>query len=100
MTRSFTSFTQAAQEAGRSRIYGGIHYEFTNQIGQQLGQEVAAAVLERFVFSQDLQPPAIIADCDAGGDNANITLTGQILDNLSGVAQTQFKIDNGSIPER
>src|SRR5262249_7147764 len=30
VTRSFTSFQQAAEEAGRSRIYGGIHYQFSN----------------------------------------------------------------------
>ena len=28
VTRSFTSFSAAAEEAGRSRIYGGIHFEF------------------------------------------------------------------------
>ncbi len=28
--RSFTSFAAAAVEAGRSRIYGGIHYQFSN----------------------------------------------------------------------
>ena len=29
---------QAADEAGRSRIYGGIHYEFANEAGQALGR--------------------------------------------------------------
>ena len=31
--RSYAGFWVAAQEAGRSRIYGGIHYEFDNQEG-------------------------------------------------------------------
>ena len=33
VTRSFSSFTEAAEEAGRSRIYGGIHFEFANENG-------------------------------------------------------------------
>src|SRR6267143_665590 len=96
VTRSFTSFTQSPQEAGRSRIYGGIHYEFTNQVGQQLGQEVANAVLTRFTLSKDIQAPTIIADNTPANTNTNLTLTGQIIDNISGVAQSQYKIDNGS----
>ena len=48
-TRSFDSFSQAANEAGESRIYGGIHYEFDNQdalaAGDALGQYVAANFL-------------------------------------------------------
>jgi hypothetical protein len=48
-TRSFSSFSQAANEAGRSRIYGGIHYEFDNRdalaAGNSLGQYVAANFL-------------------------------------------------------
>ena len=97
VTRNFASFTEAAQEAGRSRIYGGIHYEFTNQAGQQLGQEVANAVLARFVLSQDIQPPSIIANSTPPITNTNITLNGQIIDNLSGVANAQFKIDSGAL---
>jgi hypothetical protein len=50
-TRSFSSLSEAAEEAGRSRIYGGIHYEFENQAGQQLGQDVA-----QFVFGSQLAP--------------------------------------------
>ena len=96
VTRNFTSFTQAAEEAGRSRIYGGIHYEFTNQAGQQLGREVAAAVLDRFVVNQDVQPPTVIADPTPAVTSTNVALTGQILDNISGVAQAQFKIDTGA----
>jgi hypothetical protein len=94
VTRSYTSFTQAAQEAGRSRIYGGIHYEFTNQAGQALGRDVAAAVLARFGLSQDTQPPVIVANDIPAGTNSNVMLTGQILDNISGVASAQYQIDN------
>jgi hypothetical protein len=40
MTRKFASFSDAAAEAGRSRIYGGIHFEFDNQEGLAMGREV------------------------------------------------------------
>jgi hypothetical protein len=39
--RVFTSFEEAADEAGMSRIYGGIHYSFDNLEGQLLGSQVA-----------------------------------------------------------
>jgi membrane-associated phospholipid phosphatase len=45
VTRSFTSFAQAAQEAGLSRIYGGIHYMFDNTAGLALGQQIGNYVL-------------------------------------------------------
>jgi len=35
--RSFTSFQHAAQEAALSRLYGGIHYRFSNDIGLAAG---------------------------------------------------------------
>ncbi|MFO0939489.1 MAG: phosphatase PAP2 family protein [Pirellulales bacterium] len=39
-TRTFTGFTQAAEEAGMSRIYGGIHYSFDNTAGLSSGNSV------------------------------------------------------------
>lgn len=47
--RSFASFHQAAQEAGASRIYGGIHFSFDNfdglAIGKSVGELVATTLL-------------------------------------------------------
>lgn len=40
--RSFTSFSHAAYENGRSRIYGGIHFEFGNVEGLKLGYLVGS----------------------------------------------------------
>jgi hypothetical protein len=40
-TRCFTSFTEAAMEAGMSRIYGGIHFQFDNQAGLAAGKQIA-----------------------------------------------------------
>jgi len=46
--RRFRSFHEAADEAGMSRIYGGIHFPSDNIDGQFLGRQVARAVLARF----------------------------------------------------
>ena len=43
--RQFGSFQQAAEEAGMSRIYGGIHYSFDNTAGLSSGDQVGDYVL-------------------------------------------------------
>lgn len=43
--RSFDSFQQAAEEAGISRIYGGIHYSFDNTAGLELGRSIGQLVV-------------------------------------------------------
>lgn len=40
LERSFTSIRQAADEAGMSRLYGGIHYRAAIEEGRKQGQEV------------------------------------------------------------
>lgn len=45
VTRSFDSFSQAAQENGESRIYLGIHFGFDNIQGQVVGRNVADYVI-------------------------------------------------------
>jgi hypothetical protein len=49
--RHFSSFNQAAQEAGMSRIYGGIHFMSDNVEGLQVGGEVG-----RYVAQHELLP--------------------------------------------
>jgi hypothetical protein len=46
--RHFASFQEAADEAARSRFYGGLHYEMGNEAGKVLGRCVARKVMERF----------------------------------------------------
>ncbi|MFO1358315.1 Ig-like domain-containing protein [Plasticicumulans sp.] len=96
ITRSYTSFDEAAAEAGRSRVYGGIHYEFTNQAGQQLGHAVADAVLARFALAEDSQAPGISTDALAPVVAGNPTLSGRVLDNLSGIAESRYSLDGAS----
>jgi membrane-associated phospholipid phosphatase len=44
--REFTSFQQAAEEAGLSRVYGGIHFRFDNTAGQEAGRQVGQWVID------------------------------------------------------
>ncbi|HEX4966516.1 MAG TPA: vanadium-dependent haloperoxidase [Thermoanaerobaculia bacterium] len=49
--RFFASFSQAAEEAGQSRIYGGIHWQYDNQAGLASGR-----ALGDHVFHSRLRP--------------------------------------------
>jgi membrane-associated phospholipid phosphatase len=51
ITRSFASFAQAADEAGMSRIYGGIHYQSDNVSGLACGRAIAAYDLANLLQS-------------------------------------------------
>jgi hypothetical protein len=50
--RKFRSFSQAADESGVSRIYGGIHYGFDNtaalRAGRKLGEDVAKQLMRPY----------------------------------------------------
>ncbi|MHB1422072.1 MAG: vanadium-dependent haloperoxidase [Gemmataceae bacterium] len=50
VVRDYAGFWAAAQEAGRSRIYGGIHYEFDNQEGLRTGREVAEYIARTYLL--------------------------------------------------
>jgi membrane-associated phospholipid phosphatase len=44
-TRSYGSFSEAAAEAGLSRVLGGLHFPFSNEDGTEAGLGVASEVL-------------------------------------------------------
>lgn len=67
--RSFTSFSEAAEEAGRSRIYGGIHYEFDNQDGLNGGRLVGG-----YAYEHCLQPTVMAAVAHWRQETANAAL--------------------------
>ena len=50
VTRSFASFDLAAAEAGQSRIYGGIHFQFENQGGLASGHDLGQFVVGNFLL--------------------------------------------------
>ena len=96
VTRTFTSFTQAAEEAGRSRIYGGIHFEFSNADGQSLGRSIAGVVQELMSVSEDRRAPTIILNGRSGGTTStNPTIAGRVIDNLLGTSSLQYRLDSG-----
>jgi hypothetical protein len=43
--RSYTGFSQAADEMGRSRIFNGIHFQFSNVSGRQAGDDIGEEVI-------------------------------------------------------
>ncbi len=49
VTRHFDGFWQAAEEEAMARIYGGIHYRFDQDAGQQVGRSVAEFVFANFM---------------------------------------------------
>ena len=42
--RTFATLSEAMAENGRSRVYLGIHFDFDDLIGQEVGQDVAASI--------------------------------------------------------
>lgn len=72
VVRSFTQLSQAANEAGRSRVYGGIHWEYDNQDGLGSGRELAVQVYNNFLKPVSRQPdddapPVVPSLCGALG---------------------------------
>lgn len=49
VVRSYDSFTEAADEAGISRIYGGIHFQSANEDGLAMGRAVGNSVVQDFL---------------------------------------------------
>lgn len=47
-TRTYNTFTEAAIEAGMSRIWNGIHYQFSNEAGMDAGKKIADLVLATY----------------------------------------------------
>ena len=53
VTRRFDRFSEAAHEAGMSRIYGGIHFRAANEGGQALGRAVGRYVVENYLLAKE-----------------------------------------------
>jgi hypothetical protein len=72
MTRNYTSFSQAAIEAGRAGIYGGSQFNFSIQDGRSLGESVAQYVTSNY-FTPIFLPP------DTGASLLSLTLSQGVL---------------------
>jgi hypothetical protein len=64
ITRNFTSFAAAADEAGMSRIYGGIHFGFDNTVGLHCGNAIGEYTAANFF--QVPSPSGVLALGGAG----------------------------------
>lgn len=49
VSRNFTSFTQAAEENGMSRIYGGVHWRSDHTSGDAMGRAIARHVFHHYL---------------------------------------------------
>ena len=65
VTRSYTSFRAAAEEAALSRLYAGIHFRFSNQDGLTTGRAVARYVLDALDVATDARPPGVVVNAPA-----------------------------------
>jgi hypothetical protein len=83
--RSFTSFSQAAKESADSRLYGGIHWSFDNNVGLAVGDAVGDYVMANFLRPVQREAAAgmvngelIVVGTD-GGDVLNVVRSGNDL---------------------
>jgi membrane-associated phospholipid phosphatase len=96
VTRTFTSFEQAAEEAAMSRVYGGIHFPFDNADGLATGRAVGAWTLAAFQRIAEDRGPVIMVDRPTGTEGKGPhTITGCALDNLSPVTVVTARFDGG-----
>jgi hypothetical protein len=49
VVRSWSSLSEAAEEGGQSRIYGGIHWQYDNQDGLKAGADIADYVFDNYL---------------------------------------------------
>ena len=77
VNRTFTNFNAAANEAGISRIYGGIHFNADNVDGLATGKSVGNYVLQNLLAPKLTVTPGEqlkLESQDIFGKNANFTL--------------------------
>ena len=75
VTRTYTSFSAAANDAAESRIYGGIHFQFSADAGLALGTQVGTYDVAQFNLASDT-PPLVQLDAALPG----ITRTDPLID--------------------
>ncbi|MEM8680915.1 MAG: hypothetical protein AAGF97_16340, partial [Planctomycetota bacterium] len=56
--RSFDSFSEAMEENGRSRVYLGVHFDFDDIRGQELGTDIGSYIASRPFLAAIPEPSA------------------------------------------
>ena len=67
LSRDFTSFSQAADENGRSRIYLGVHWEFDNVESQDQGRRIADFISDKMFLPVGTGDTLVSVRKNAGG---------------------------------
>ncbi len=92
VTRSFASFSQAAEENGQSRIYLGIHWVFDKTEGIKQGNAVAD-----YVFANYFRPLHGSDGMDQAGSGASLTST-DVVPAQADVSTLNGALSFGSVP--
>src|SRR5262249_17118630 len=71
VSRTYTSFQQIADEIDNARVWGGIHFRFSVELGRKLGENVG-----RFGTIHHLLPVPHEDDGDPTGENGAEPPTG------------------------
>jgi hypothetical protein len=95
-SNNLSSFDIAALQAGDSRVYGGIHFEFSVDDGLTLGTQVGNQALAAFSTTQDTVPPKILINQTSGlVTQQDPTITGEVVTNFA-VASLQASLDGAA----
>jgi len=96
VTRSFDNFIDAALEAGKSRIYAGIHFEYANVDGIETGRKVAEFGVARLSAEADTFAPIVLLGAQSGMQAAGApVLQGMAFDNRDGLDVVMASLDGG-----
>jgi|GEM_PF-234324 len=97
VTRSYTSFSQAADENSVSRVYLGVHWRFDSTEGQVLGSAVADDLFQQMLVPR--QSATVVEVQRVGGGFRAVTIpegTGVVLDVTSNLL-TFTRVDTGEV---
>lgn len=97
--RFYTSFSQAAQESADSRLYGGIHWRFDNEVGLDVGNAVGQYVMANFLRPVEQGAVAGVVNGELivigtdGGDLMSVSRAGnQVIVWANGAQLGQFAV--------
>ncbi len=100
VTRHFDNFIDAALEAGKSRIYGGIHFDYANVDGIETGRQVAEFGVARLSADADTFAPVVLLGAKPGMAAAGApVLQGLAFDNRDGLEVVLARLDGGATRE-
>jgi hypothetical protein len=96
VSRSFSNFQQAAEEAAVGPEYGGIQFSFGRVDGLATGRAVGAWTLAAFRHIAEDRGPLIVMDRPANaGRQKGQPLSGFAVDNFSPVKTVTVRVDEG-----